>query len=434
MSSERAKSLQEIEEQKKNKLRDVSYNRRILVVEDEPEIADSYRRLLGQPIQQRKLRRSSRGGMQKMASAGSESLEREKFIIDIVHTAEDALVRIEDSIDENRPYAMAFVDVLLGEGKDGIELVREIFSMDSDINCVFVTAYQDRSVDSIHDLLGQENSNRWDYLNKPFSDGEILQKARSSISLWNMRQQRDLKQQELSEARSRLLSSERMVSVAAVARGVGHEFGNILLHIMGRAELSRMGEEEDMKHGLDVILKACETATGILEKFNGLAKPSEEKKKHQSILAMQPLNEALDLMSHQLMSFEVNIKANEDEVLTCEASSHSLVQVFVNLIMNAMDAMGESGRIDISLKDDGDWVEYRVRDFGPGIPEHIIDHVTEAFFTTKGNNGTGLGLAICREIVEIEHGGEFVVKNHCQQGAEFVIRVPKTQAWEGKSE
>ena len=417
---------------KEQPLRDVSYNRRILVVEDEPEIADSYRRLLGKPLDQARLRRSSRSS--RVMNPEPKVIEKEKFEIDIVHNAHDALLKLQDSIDRNQPYAMAFVDVLLGEGKDGIELVSEIFEYDMNIICVFVTAYQDRSVDSIHDLLGRENSNRWDYLNKPFSDGEILQKARSSISLWNTQREKELKELELAEARSRMLASERMVSVAAVSRGVGHEFGNILLHIMGRAELSRMGTEAEMKNGFDVILKACETASGILEKFNGLAKPNEDQSSIKPAPAMEPLDEALDLMSHQLINFDIRVNDMTEGDYYAEMSTNSLVQVFVNLIMNAVDAMGEGGRIDIKLIDDGEWVEYRVRDYGPGIPEHIIDHVTDAFFTTKGDHGTGLGLAICREIVEIEHGGEFIVKNHCEKGAEFVIRLPLIHHWEDSSE
>ena len=171
----------------------------------------------------------------------------------------------------------------------------------------------------------------------------------------------------------------------------------------------------------------------ILEKFYGLAKPSEDQSSIKTLGANEPLEEALELMSHQLMNFDIRVHQPVGDY-NIEISNHSMVQVFVNLVMNAIDAMGEGGRIDIKLKDDGDWVEYRVRDYGPGIPEHIIDHVTEAFFTTKGDHGTGLGLAICREIVEIEHGGEFIVKNHCEKGAEFVIRIPKARQWEDHSE
>src|SRR5690606_18732109 len=106
------------------------------------------------------------------------------------------------------------------------------------------------------------------------------------------------------------------------------------------------------------------------------------------------------------------------------ASKNSLVQVFVNLFMNAKDAMEDEGAIHILIQShDKDWVEVRVRDEGPGIAKDILERVTEPFFTTKPEGkGTGLGLAICREILEIEHQGEFIVQNHKDRGAEFVLR------------
>ena len=115
------------------------------------------------------------------------------------------------------------------------------------------------------------------------------------------------------------------------------------------------------------------------------------------------------------------------------ASKNSLVQVFVNLFMNARDAMGERGALYIQIRPQGsEWVEVRVRDEGPGIAEQILDHVTEPFFTTKAEGkGTGLGLAICREILEIEHQGEFIVTNHQEQGAEFILRLPVPRARDG---
>jgi two-component system sensor histidine kinase PilS (NtrC family) len=68
--------------------------------------------------------------------------------------------------------------------------------------------------------------------------------------------------------------------------------------------------------------------------------------------------------------------------------------------------------------------DIRVRDYGPGIPQDIIGKVLEPFFTTKGEKGTGLGLAISREIVEIDHGGEFLLQNHPEGGLEVIVRIP----------
>jgi two-component system NtrC family sensor kinase len=396
-------------------------NRRILVVEDEVEIANSYVDLLADKSTAQPARKSSR----VVALKPQQSSASNGFEVTVVHDAQSALETVEKSIKEGRPFAMAFVDVLLGPGQNGIELVQKVFQIDHELRVVFVTAYQDRSVDSIEALLGTDNMTRWDYLNKPFSEGEILQKARNGVAYWNLQRQAQQRELELEEARHQLLSSERHSTLATVARGVGHEFGNILLHIMGRAELSRMGDQAEMERGLDVILKACETATEILERFNNLAKPSQATVEKKEIFIREPLDEALQLTQYQLKSVRVHVD-EKDKGLKAYASKNSLVQVFVNLFMNAKDAMEDDGAIHITLQShDKDWVEVTVRDEGPGIPQELLERVTEAFFTTKPEGkGTGLGLAICREILEIEHQGEFIVQNHKDRGAEFVLRLP----------
>ena len=397
-------------------------NRRILVVEDEPEIAKSYEAILAMKADNViPMRRSSRS---QAAQPAEQAQALAGFELVVVHQATKALDAVRQAVSEGRPFAMGFFDVLLGPGIDGIELVRQIHEVDPEMYAVFVTAYNDRNVDSISKLLGDAMADKWDYLNKPFSEGEILQKARNAVAIWNLRKQKFDQDNKLAEANKRLLMNERMTSVAAVARGVGHEFGNILTQIIGQAELGRGGSEQRMKQALDTILKATETAGAILERFKDLAKGSESSGKKKTIWAHSPLIEALELMGHQIKVSDIKICRVKSEKLQIFASHSSMVQVFVNLIINSIYAMNGPGQIDFSLYKDGDHVEYRIRDYGPGIPENILTKVTEAFFTTKGEKGTGLGLSICKEIVEIEHRGHFHVKNNPMKGAEIVIRLP----------
>ena len=79
----------------------------------------------------------------------------------MAYTVEQALELVKKSIEEGESYSMGFFDVLLGPGKDGIELVKEVFSLDPDIYAVFVTAYHDRSVDAIRTFLGENSLERW---------------------------------------------------------------------------------------------------------------------------------------------------------------------------------------------------------------------------------------------------------------------------------
>jgi signal transduction histidine kinase len=99
----------------------------------------------------------------------------------------------------------------------------------------------------------------------------------------------------------------------------------------------------------------------------------------------------------------------------------------VNLFINAMHAMPTGGKLVLEVREHEGNAVIRVRDSGTGIPEDILPKVTEALFTTKGKDGSGLGLAICKEIIEIEHGGEFTIANHPQGGVEVAMSIPLKQ-------
>lgn len=399
----------------------LEFNRRILIVEDENEIAASYQRILDPKDDNVvPMRRSSR-------SSGKTSIPRRKippFEVTVAQNPEEALSLVKKSVTEGKPFAMGFFDVRLGHSIDGIELVRQIHLIDPEIYAVFVTAYHDRSAQSIQEVLGEDKADRWDYLTKPFTEDEILQKSRNAVSMWNLRLERKLKDEELAESHRRLLQSDRLASVAAVARGIGHEFGNILVQIMGRAELSLDGDEKELRSALETILTASQTASHILSRFKNLAKPSETTIEMKQILLHEPIEEAMLLLEHELSTSGIQIELQAPEQVQVEASHPSLVQVFVNLFINAIHAMENGGRISVTLRKEPDAAEIRVRDTGPGIPEELLAKVMEPFFTTKEEEGTGLGLAISREIIEVDHGGEMRAENDPAGGACFVIRLP----------
>jgi signal transduction histidine kinase len=108
-------------------------------------------------------------------------------------------------------------------------------------------------------------------------------------------------------------------------------------------------------------------------------------------------------------------------------------QVFLNIIVNAAQAVadvvdeasGDKGRILVSSRADGDWVEIRIADTGPGIPPEIQDRVFDPFFTTKDpGQGTGQGLAIAYRVIREKHGGHLSLVSEPGQGTTFIIRLP----------
>lgn len=397
-------------------------NNRILVVEDEREIGKLYQEILGESPSEVVNIKSSR---QKSSGVAVSVLRQKEFHVTIVHSAEDALARVKHANAKGEPFAMGFFDVLLGVGMDGIELVKAIHKLQPNLYAVFVTAYQDRSVDAIRDVLNDSKSSHWDYLSKPFSSGEILQKARNFLSLWNLTQERLTHQQQLAEAHRRLLEHERHVSVAAVARGVSHEFGNILMQIMGKADLGRKKPEKDMRDALERILEASHRAAEILDRFKHLSSTGDTKYKKQWIDIHKLIDEALDLMEHTLKTHKVKVCKIKADPARVMGNATSLLQVMVNLIINALHAMGDGGQIDFSVIAIHEGVEVRIRDYGPGIDPKLLNRVLEPFFSTKGAQGTGLGLSITKEIIEIEHRGDIKLQNHPVKGLEVVLRLPE---------
>jgi signal transduction histidine kinase len=196
------------------------------------------------------------------------------------------------------------------------------------------------------------------------------------------------------------------------------------MQITGQADVNRNKGEEEMRTAIDKILDACARASSILDRFNDLSHPSADHPPKEKYFVDEILDEALDLMSHQFKVSNTKICRIKNDHVNASISSTALLQVFVNLTINAMHAMGDGGQIDYSVIDNKTYVEVHIHDYGPGIDPKILDSVTEAFFTTKGDMGTGLGLSICKEIIEIEHYGEFKIKNHQSKGLEVIIKIP----------
>ncbi len=393
-----------------------NWNRTILIVDDELETLKGYRDFLSdvdsavsQP------RRSSR----QAPSAAQVSVSQEGYRIIEASSGEAAIELVKQEMAEGRRVAAGFFDVKLEGGIDGLTTIQEIRKLDQDLRCVVVTAYHDRSVDEINTLFGDAFKDHWDYLNKPFTRGEIVQKARQMISAWNHGVQ-------LQFLHEQLVNSERMAAVGQIARGVGHEFGNILLRIMGKADLaSQESDIEKIKAHLKVVLSASERAGVIVRNLQSLSKikPSFS---HEKINV--PVEEALSLVSHEFIKFNVTSKKELGDVPPTRMDKGGIGQVILNLLINAMHAVGsKGGEVKVTTRtadrEGRKGVELSVADNGTGIPPEVLPRIFEYAFTTKGDSGSGLGLAVSKEIISA-HGGSIEVKSILGKGAEFIVWLP----------
>ena len=239
------------------------------------------------------------------------------------------------------------------------------------------------------------------------------------------------------EYQAQFLQAEKMATVGVLAAGVAHEINNPLTAIRGFSEgiqrrlpriQGRVDEEvvQDMQEYVGTILKECSRCQDIVQ--NLLTFSRHKNVPFQDVDLKQVVLDCLKVLHYRLkkcpdISVEVNFQS---ETLNIVGDQAQLKQVVLNLLTNALDAVGTQGRITIEALDDPlGQISLFVEDSGHGIePDHLCK-LFDPFFTTKpAGKGTGIGLATCYNIVS-DHGGDIFVCSDKGHGSSFCIKLPK---------
>ena len=388
-------------------------NNRILVVDDEPSILQAYADLLA-PKPAEAPRRSSRGSVTPPPLPPAASAPSGCEIL-TAKSGEEAIALFKAELEAGRRIACGFFDVKMDGGIDGLQTIREIWKLDREMHCTVVTAYHDRSIDDIDHLFGPEFKDQWDYLNKPFTLAEITQKSRQMLAAWN-------RMRSLETAHAQLLKSERLAAIGQVARGINHEFGNLLQAIMGKADLALQDPNpEKMSERLTQIIRAADRASLILRNLSSFSKGSSTR---APVDMTKVIRETLTLVSHDLKNNTIAVSDQCSPCTPVHGSSAELEQVILNLVINATHAMGGGGTLEIGCKDADSCVQVWVKDTGTGIPSEALPRIFEFAFTTKGDKGSGLGLSISKDIVE-KHQGSISVETELGKGTIFLLQFPR---------
>jgi signal transduction histidine kinase len=225
----------------------------------------------------------------------------------------------------------------------------------------------------------------------------------------------------------KLIAQEKMAAVGLLAAGVAHEFNNILGAIYGYAQMAKRDESFREKL-IDVVSREATTArtiTGNLLSFSRY-KPNEQS----SGMITEVIDSVITLVGSELSRNNIEVVRDFKDVSETLLSQGGMEQVFLNLIINAQQAIGRNGTITVSVDVDGGDIVVCLSDTGRGIaPEHI-GRVFEPFFTTKniekeehGEQATGLGLSVSYNIIK-DHAGDITVESASGQGTAFTIRLP----------
>jgi len=325
---------------------------------------------------------------------------------------------------------------------DGISLLAKVRSQAPDTVRVLLTTQADKGTM----LRAINEGGIFQCVEKPWDRESLLLTVRNAIERGDMVVQlrrtvsamqhnnQALSQalRQIHSAQERLLESERMAAVGRVASGIAHEIGN-QLSVLSYAEMirDRYPDDPEVKLFTSAILTARARLGGLVgeirdfSRVHGTLPPQEDPLTIHPRLVLSPepvvqsIQEALSILRFDPEFRQRTISRELSDQAIVNVNRDKLVQVFLNLLRNALDATRPGGSIGLRVlssplgappSSTPAMVRIQIDDYGDGIPAEIMPRIFEPFFTTKGDRGTGLGLGICRSIVG-QHGGQLLLES-----------------------
>ncbi len=420
-------------------------NHRILIVDDNAAIHEDFKKILAPEAADSQ----AIDDLESLIFGDAAQETQTHFELAHAHQGQEALALVEESLAAGRPFAMAFVDIRMPPGWDGIETIARLWAVNPELQVVICTAYSDYGWDSITQRLGSSDS--LVILKKPFDHVEALQLAHALTNKWNLARQAALRVDELEQmvaARTAELESAqeqrrqayKMEAVGRLAAGIAHDFNNLLTVIQGYSslQLARLPAQSDVAQSLGHISTAAERAANLTRQLLAF---SRKQVMQPSLLRLNDRLSALEPILRPLLGAHIALRFElAPNLPPLFADATNLDQIILNLTLNARDAMPHDGSIVIESALEnvprasipatadsaapGAHLRITIADTGVGMDEETARHVFEPFFTTKEvGQGTGMGLATVQGIAQ-QHGGWVAVESTPGQGSAFHVYLP----------
>ncbi len=437
---------------------------RILVIDDQGSIHEDFRKII--------VAEEDDGAVLAAAAAlfgdAAPPLEPgERFAVDSARQGEEGLAMVEQALRENRPYPVAFVDVRMPPGWDGVETIRRIWQVDPELLVVLCTAYSDHTWEDIVRQLG--STDHLLILKKPFDNIEVRQLVVALTKRWHLARQATLTQKQLEamvaartrdvELRSRALeeatgelraanaqleTARRAAEEANRAKSeflanMSHEIRTPMTAILGFATLLR---EDDRGHAdpqgreefVEAIIRNAEHLLRILNDILDISKIESGRLEVERVRCPlgQIVSNVLALTAPQaaVKGLSLTVESFGPIPETIVTDPVRLEQILLNLVGNAVK-FTRTGTIRLALRlvtdEDRPQLEIQVIDPGIGIAPEQAAKLFERFVqadssTTRHYGGTGLGLTISRGLARML-GGDVAVQSVPGQGSTFTVRI-----------
>jgi len=227
---------------------------------------------------------------------------------------------------------------------------------------------------------------------------------------------------DMKKMEEQMMHSEKVSALARISAGVAHEIGNPLTSISSYVQILREMEHDDFtRESLDTIAKHINRIADIVRQMSSFAKTTMRDLKYYHVRDL--ITMTLDLVKYDKRMKNIRITQDiPDDLPSVRVNETQCIQVFMNIILNAADAMFNEGALEIRARRLEHDVEISFSDTGPGISGENMEKIFDPFFTTK-EKGTGLGLAVSYNIIK-GYQGDIIAENGPEGGTTFRVRVP----------
>ena len=451
----------------------VARTTRILIVDDNAAIHSDFAKILVRATSDTEydaLERLALGEAPSVDDATSDT-----YALDSAYQGAEALERVEAAVRSNSQYAMAFVDMRMPPGWDGLQTIERLWAVDPGLQIAICSAYSDYDWDEVLSRLKKPDNLL--VIKKPFEAVEVLQCANALTGKWHSERELQRHLVSLEETiRTRTASVEaineqlreqmrlraavelelglaqKLESVGRLAAGIAHEINTPIQYISDSvyflqsafSDLLRVLPivptdavdsvvdlaflREEIPQAIERTMEGTQRVATIVRAMKEFAHPDASEK------MLADLNRTLEttlLIARNEYKYVATVDLQCGELPEVKCNVGELSQVFLNLIVNSAHALADvgrdtdTGRITIRTALAGEWAELTFEDNGCGIPQDVIDKIYDPFFTTKEvGRGSGQGLAIARSIIVDKHSGRINVVSTPGHGTCFTVRLP----------
>jgi len=410
-------------------------NHRILIIDDNPSIHKDFQTIL---LEEEESETLSALRDEVLGNKSITNTNKSVYELDFASQGKEGCEKIKQACSENKPYELAFVDMRMPPGWDGLKTIEHIWKIDPNVQVVICTAYSDYSWGEITERLGR--SENLLILKKPFDSAEVAQLASALTEKWVLARKASLKMEELeqmvkerTEEQTKLIEKIDNINkeLKDFASIVSHDLKAPLRGIKSLAtwilddcsdKISEQGNEQ-----MNLLLDRVERMYNLIE---GVLQYSRAGRTEENIVKINLddfIRETIDmLVPPENISITI-----EDKMPVIECSETHIMQLFQNLLSNAIKYMDKpKGQIKVGcVEEDGFW-KFGIADNGPGIEEKHFEKIFKMFqalSVSEDVEGTGVGLTVAKKIVEL-YGGKIWVESKIGKGSTFFFTLPKQDA------